>query len=45
MQRRESTFGCLLAGKAYDRFAPTGPVIAIGLDPAAQRILTRVNAS
>lgn len=43
VQRRESAFGCLLAGKAYDSFAPMGPVIAVGLDPAAQRILTRVN--
>lgn len=43
VQRRESAFGCLLAGKAYDGFAPMGPVIATGLDPAAQRILTRVN--
>jgi len=43
VQRRESTFGCLLAGKGYDTFAPIGPFIATGLDPANQRIITRVN--
>lgn len=43
VQRRESAFGCLLAGKGYDGFAPMGPVIATGLDPSAQRIVTRVN--
>ncbi|HSV36521.1 MAG TPA: fumarylacetoacetate hydrolase family protein [Ramlibacter sp.] len=43
VQRRESAFGCLLAGKGYDSFAPIGPLIATGLDPARQRIITRVN--
>jgi len=43
VQRRESAFGCLLAGKGYDTFAPIGPLIATGLDPSDQRIITRVN--
>jgi 2-keto-4-pentenoate hydratase/2-oxohepta-3-ene-1,7-dioic acid hydratase in catechol pathway len=43
LQRRESAFGCLLAGKGYDTFAPIGPFIATGLDPSQQRIITRVN--
>jgi 2-keto-4-pentenoate hydratase/2-oxohepta-3-ene-1,7-dioic acid hydratase in catechol pathway len=43
LQRRESEFGCLFAGKGYDTFAPMGPVIATGLDPSQLRILTRVN--
>jgi 2-keto-4-pentenoate hydratase/2-oxohepta-3-ene-1,7-dioic acid hydratase in catechol pathway len=43
VQRRESAFGCLLAGKGYDTFAPIGPFIATGLDPSNQRIITRVN--
>jgi 2-keto-4-pentenoate hydratase/2-oxohepta-3-ene-1,7-dioic acid hydratase in catechol pathway len=43
LQRRESAFGCLLAGKGYDTFAPIGPVIATGLDPANLPIVTRVN--
>ena len=43
LQRRESAFGCLLAGKGYDTFAPIGPLIATGLDPSDQRIVTRVN--
>jgi 2-keto-4-pentenoate hydratase/2-oxohepta-3-ene-1,7-dioic acid hydratase in catechol pathway len=45
LQRRESSFGCLLAGKGYDTFAPIGPWIVTGLDPAAQRIITRVNGT
>ncbi len=45
LQRRESQFGCLLAGKGYDTFAPVGPVIATGLDPADLRIVTRVNGA
>lgn len=45
LQRRESEFGCLLAGKGYDTFAPMGPVIATGLDPARLGILTRVNGT
>ena len=43
LQRKESAFGCLLAGKGYDTFAPIGPFIATGLDPARQRIITRLN--
>ena len=45
VQRRESAFGCLLAGKGYDTFAPMGPFIATGLDPSRQRIITRVNGT
>lgn len=45
VQRRESAFGCLLAGKGYDTFAPIGPVIAIGIDPSRQRVITRVNGA
>ncbi len=43
LQRRESEFGCLLAGKGYDTFAPIGPVIATNLDPSNLNIITRVN--
>lgn len=43
LQRRESEFGCLLAGKGYDTFAPMGPAIVTGLDPSALKIITRVN--
>lgn len=43
LQRRESEFGCLLAGKGYDTFAPMGPAIVTGLDPSNLRITTRVN--
>ena len=43
LQRRESAFGCLLAGKGYDTFAPLGPFIATGLDPSDLRVITRVN--
>ena len=45
VQRRESAFGCLLAGKGYDTFAPLGPVIVTGLDPSNLRIITRVNGT
>jgi 2-keto-4-pentenoate hydratase/2-oxohepta-3-ene-1,7-dioic acid hydratase in catechol pathway len=45
LQRRESEFGCLLAGKGYDTFAPMGPVIATGLDPSRIGIITRVNGA
>lgn len=43
LQRRESAFGCLLAGKGYDTFAPLGPYLATGLDPFDTSIITRVN--
>ena len=45
LQRRESEFGCLLAGKGYDTFAPMGPVVATGLDPSRLGIVTRVNGA
>jgi 2-keto-4-pentenoate hydratase/2-oxohepta-3-ene-1,7-dioic acid hydratase in catechol pathway len=45
VQRRESAFGCLLAGKGYDSFAPMGPLIATDLDPSRQRVITRVNGA
>lgn len=43
LQRRESAFGCLFAGKGYDTFAPLGPVITTGLDSSNLPIVTRVN--
>ncbi|WP_224741777.1 fumarylacetoacetate hydrolase family protein [Bradyrhizobium sp. 26S5] len=45
VQRRESAFGCLLAGKGYDTFAPLGPAIVTGLDPSSLRVITRVNGT
>lgn len=45
LQRRESEFGCLMMGKGYDTFAPLGPAIVTGLDPASLRIITRVNGA
>lgn len=43
LQRRESAFGCLLAGKGSDTFAPLGPWIVTGIDHASQQVITRVN--
>jgi len=43
LQRRESAFGCLFAGKGYDTFAPLGPSIVTALDPSELPIITRVN--
>ena len=43
LQRRESAFGCLFAGKGYDTFAPLGPAIVTGLDPSNLQIITRLN--
>jgi 2-keto-4-pentenoate hydratase/2-oxohepta-3-ene-1,7-dioic acid hydratase in catechol pathway len=43
LQRRESAFGCLLAGKGYDTFAPIGPAIVTDLDSSSLQIITRVN--
>lgn len=43
LQRRESAFGCLFAGKGYDTFAPLGPAIVTGLDPSDLPIITRLN--
>lgn len=43
LQRKESAFGCLLAGKGYDTFAPLGPYLVTGLDPFDTDVVTRVN--
>ena len=43
VQRQESKFGALLAGKAYDTFAPLGPVIETDLDPTSLPLITRQN--
>lgn len=43
IQGKEMKQGCLLIGKAFDGFAPIGPAIATGLDPANIPILSRVN--
>lgn len=43
VQRQESKFGCLLAGKGYDTFAPLGPVIETDLDPTALQVILRQN--
>ncbi len=43
VQRQESKFGALLAGKAYDTFAPLGPVIETDLDPTSSALITRQN--
>lgn len=43
LQRRESAFGCLFAGKGYDTFAPLGPAIVTGIDPSNLPIITRLN--
>ena len=43
VQREESRFGCLLAGKGYDTFAPLGPIIATDIDPANLTIALRQN--
>ncbi|MDX3312240.1 fumarylacetoacetate hydrolase family protein [Streptomyces sp. ME08-AFT2] len=45
VQRRESAYGTLLIGKGQDTFAPLGPVIATGLDPAMLSLTTRVNGA
>ena len=45
LQRKESAFGTLLAGKGYDTFAPIGPVVATDVDPARLSLTTRVNGS
>ena len=36
-------FGCLFAGKAFETFAPIGPVIATGLDPSNLEVVGRLN--
>ena len=43
IQRRESQFGCLLAGKGRDTFAPIGPAIVTNLDPSNLQVITRQN--
>ena len=43
VQREESKFGALLAGKAYDTFAPLGPLIVTDLDPTDLSLITRQN--
>ena len=43
VQRQESRFGCLLAGKGYDTFAPLGPAIVTGLDPTNLQVILRQN--
>lgn len=43
VQRQESKFGCLLAGKGYDTFAPLGPAIVTDLDPTDLKVITRQN--
>ena len=45
VQRQESRFGCLLAGKGYDTFAPLGPVIETELDPADVTVRLRQNGA
>jgi 2-keto-4-pentenoate hydratase/2-oxohepta-3-ene-1,7-dioic acid hydratase in catechol pathway len=45
VQRKESAFGCLLAGKGYDTFAPLGPAIVTDLDPSGLALTTRVNGA
>ena len=43
VQRQESRFGCLLAGKGYDTFAPLGPMIVTDLDPTNLQVIPRQN--
>jgi len=43
VQKREMKFGCLFAGKAFETFAPIGPVISTGLDPSRLEIIGRLN--
>lgn len=43
VQRQESKFGCLLAGKGADTFAPLGPCIATDLDPTNLKVILRQN--
>ena len=43
VQRQESKFGCLLAGKGYDTFAPLGPWIVTDLDPTNLEVILRQN--
>jgi 2-keto-4-pentenoate hydratase/2-oxohepta-3-ene-1,7-dioic acid hydratase in catechol pathway len=43
IQKEEMRFGCLFAGKAFDTFAPLGPVISTGLNPGNLEIVGRLN--
>ncbi|MFL9910026.1 fumarylacetoacetate hydrolase family protein [Paraburkholderia sp. RL17-337-BIB-A] len=43
IQKEEMAFGCLFAGKAFDTFAPLGPVINTELDPSNLNIIGRLN--
>ncbi|WP_245426119.1 fumarylacetoacetate hydrolase family protein [Rhizobium sp. J15] len=45
IQRQESRFGCLLAGKGYDTFAPMGPAIVTDLDPTNLDVILRQNGT
>lgn len=45
VQRQESKFGCLLAGKGYDTFAPLSPAIVTDLDPTNLDVVLRQNGS
>jgi len=43
IQKEEMRFGCLFAGKAFDTFAPIGPVIRTDLNPGNLEIVGRLN--
>ena len=43
IQAKEMKFGCLFAGKAFDTFAPIGPVIATNVDPSNLEVVGRLN--
>jgi 2-keto-4-pentenoate hydratase/2-oxohepta-3-ene-1,7-dioic acid hydratase in catechol pathway len=45
IQAKEMKFGCLFAGKAFDTFAPIGPVIATDVDPSNLEIVGRLNGA
>lgn len=45
IQRQESKFGCLLAGKGYDTFAPIGPAIITDIDPTNLDVILRQNGT
>ena len=43
IQAKEMKFGCLFAGKAYETFAPIGPVIATDVNPSNLEVVGRLN--
>jgi 2-keto-4-pentenoate hydratase/2-oxohepta-3-ene-1,7-dioic acid hydratase in catechol pathway len=43
IQAKEMKFGCLFAGKAFDTFAPIGPLIETNIDPSNLEIIGRLN--